>query len=154
MRIGTEAENITGLRLDSCAYMLHANTIGYRTGHSHMLLCARGWNCKQLQIVWSRANFSFLHISWSNRPGIIWNVQSRPWQHMSIRYGRGLRIFKLWIWNLTFRVSPSSMTMGQIAALTVTNFRMLKSSILLEGTSMLRRPLKSVRQRVFPSAAT
>ena len=30
---------------------------------------------------------------------------------------------------------------------------MLKSSILLEGTSMLRRPLKSVRQRVFPSAA-
>ena len=47
--------------------------------------------------------FSFLHISWSNRPGIIWNVQNRPWQHMSIRYGRGLRIFQLWIWNLTFR---------------------------------------------------
>ena len=32
MRIGTEAENITGLRLDSCAYTCkHANTIGYRT---------------------------------------------------------------------------------------------------------------------------
>ena len=67
------------------------------------LLCARGWDCicKQLQIVWSRAIFSFLHISWSNRPGIIWNVQNRPWQLMSIRYGRGLRIFQLWIWNLT-----------------------------------------------------
>ena len=46
MRIGTEAENITGLRLDSCAYMYVYDRI---SDHSHMLLCARGWDCKQLQ---------------------------------------------------------------------------------------------------------
>ena len=82
--------------------------------------------------------FSFLHISWSNRPGIIWNVQNRenrPWQHMSIRYGRGLRIFQLWIWNLTFRVLPSSSQwqwakslqwlLSDYADARLTNFRML-----------------------------
>ena len=59
MRIGTEAENITGLRLDSCAYMYVYDRI---SDHSHMLLCARGWDCKQLQIVWCTSDFFLFFI--------------------------------------------------------------------------------------------
>ena len=49
MRIGTEAKNITGLRLDSWAYMYKHANYDRISDHSHMLLCARGWDCKQLQ---------------------------------------------------------------------------------------------------------
>ena len=135
-------------------------TIGYRTIAMHMLLCARGWDCKQLQSDF----FFFLHILWSNRPGIIEMFKidhDSTWADQIWTWVENISVVNLEFDFPSFAELNHDNGLNRLIAALIsdyadarlTNFQMLKSSIFL----ILRccaAPWKSVRQRVFPSAAT
>ena len=45
--------------------------------------------CLRLRAAFCKGYAKIVNRSWSNRTGIIWNVQNRQWQHMRVRHGHG-----------------------------------------------------------------